>query len=97
MAIQPHRYLLSFVSPFFLRSAHRFFISSDSRFLPSLVIPPRLFLFVAPDLGAAIRPLLPEAIPAPTKAVIARISRSLSFFKSATILSISKYVLLWVP
>ena len=91
MAIHPYRYLLSFISPFFLRSAHRFFISSDSRFLPSLVIPPRLFVFVAPGLEAAIRPLLPVAVdPAPTKAVIALISRSLSFFRSATILSISK-------
>jgi len=91
VAIHPYRYLLSFVSPFFLRSAHRFFISSDSRFLPSLVIPPRRLVFVAPGLEAAIRPLLPVAFdPAPIKAVIALISRSLSFFKSATILSISK-------
>src|SRR5208337_1672718 len=31
--------------PFFLRSAQRFFIASDNRFLPSGVRPPRLRLF----------------------------------------------------
>jgi hypothetical protein len=42
-------------------------------------------------LGPGLRPLFAAlgADPAPTSAVIALISRSLSFFKSATILSIS--------
>jgi hypothetical protein len=84
--------LASFVIPFFLRSAHRFFMSSDSRFLPSLLIPPRRFLFAgtALALGPGFRPRLAPVEPIPTRALIARTNRSRSFIKSATILSISK-------
>jgi hypothetical protein len=86
--------LASFVIPFFLRSAHRFFMSSESRFLPSLLIPPRRFLFAgtafALALGPGFRPRLAPVDPIPTRALIAFTNRSRSFFKSATILSISK-------
>jgi hypothetical protein len=66
-----------------LRAAQRFFIISDKRFLPSGVIPPRLFLFAVGPLRVPF--LLVAAGPTPNRAEIARPSRSLSFFKSATI------------
>jgi hypothetical protein len=84
--------LPSFDIPFFLRSAHRFFMSSDNRLRPSLLMPPRrLPAVVLAALGPGFRPLrLPVAAdPPPTKAAIALTIRSLSIFKSATILSIS--------
>ena len=69
---------------FFRRSAQRFFIIIDNRFLPAGVMPPRRFLFVVAALGPGFGPRLPPvaAAPAPTKAVIARTRRSLSFFRS---------------
>ena len=44
--------------PFFLRSAQRFFIASDNRFLPSGVIPPRFFLFTPTRWGVPAPPFL---------------------------------------
>ena len=96
--IKPSCYLASFVIPFFLRSAHRFFINSDNRLRPSLVIPPRRFLpaaaifILVPGFLPLLLPL--PVAPIPSKAAIAAPRRSLSFFKSEMILSISKQVLL---
>jgi hypothetical protein len=73
---------------FFLRSAQRFFIASDSRFLPSGVSRPRRFLFL--PAGAGFGPRLAPAAAEPSSAAIALPIRSASRLKSATILSISK-------
>ena len=70
--------------PIFLRSAQRFFIASDSRFRPSGVKPPRLFLFVVLPLGLPTRFLPPCDNAEPRSAPMARLSRSRSFFKSET-------------
>ena len=74
-------------TPFLLRSAQRRFIDSDSRLLPSGVRRWRLFTFEAAWRGAAA-PLAPD-VSIPSSAATARLSRSLSRFKSATILSMS--------
>lgn len=77
--------------PFFLRSAQRFFIAIDNRFLPSGVRPPRLRLFDVVPLGLPARLFLPPRDKAdPKSAAIARPSLSLSSFNSATNLSRSK-------
>jgi hypothetical protein len=78
------------MAAFFLRSAHRFFIAIDSRRLPSAVNPPRLRFFEVLPLGlpTPFRPSPDKT--GPRSAVIARPSRSLSFFRSATNLSRSK-------
>jgi hypothetical protein len=78
----------------FLRSAQRFFIAIDRRFLPAGVKPPRLRFFIVVPLGLPTRFFLPppdKAAPAdPSRALMARPSRSRSFAKSATIFSRSK-------
>lgn len=77
--------------PFFLRSAQRFFIAIDNRFLPSGVRPPRLRLFGVVPFGLPARVFLPPPDKAePTSAAIARPSLSASSFNSATNLSRSK-------
>jgi len=73
---------------FLRRSAHRLFIISDNRLLPSGVIP-LVFLF-------AVEVEAPGGLPrrgvdsAPSSAAIAWLRRSLSCFSSATMLSMSK-------
>jgi hypothetical protein len=75
----------------FLRSAQRFFIANDSRLLPSGVRPPRFFAF-----NTGWRKLTTFALLAiraeflPSSSPMARLSRSLSCLRSATILSMSK-------
>jgi hypothetical protein len=77
--------------PFFLRSAQRFFIANDNRLLPSGVRPPRSFPFNAAERGVAIFVFLATGVEfAPSSAAMARLSLSLSCFKSASILSRSK-------
>jgi hypothetical protein len=76
-------------APFFLRSAHLFFIISDSRFLPSALrwlpfLPLRMT-----NVGAELFPGLVFATSVPSSAVMARLRRSLSFFNSDTIAVIS--------
>jgi hypothetical protein len=77
---------------FLLRSAHRRFIASESRFLPAGVRPPPRRL-VVPELelleaAAALRPgPLRITVPAPPRAAIALIIRSLSLFNSESIRS----------
>jgi hypothetical protein len=71
---------------FFLRSAQRFFIISDSRFLPAGVRPPRFFLREVPAWAVATLRFAPTAVVSgASKAAMARSSRSLSLFNSATI------------
>jgi hypothetical protein len=75
--------------PFRRRSAQRFFIASDNRFLPSGVRRPRRFLFaVLPGFGPRLAGV-PDADP--NSALIALPILSASRLKSATILSISKF------
>jgi hypothetical protein len=77
----------------FRRAAQRFFIASDSRFLPSSVKPPRVFLLVGAwriltavtvliDARVLVVPCLELT---PSSAAIARLSRSVSFLNSAMI------------
>ena len=74
-----------------LRSAQRFFIAIDNRFLPSGVRPPRLRFFDVVPFGLPTRVFLPPPDKAdPTSAAIARPSLSLSSFNSATNFSRSK-------
>jgi len=76
---------------FFLRSAHRFFIANDRRLLPSGVRPPRFFAVNAGGRGVATLGFLTvrgEVVP--SSSAIARLRRSLSCFRSATILTRSK-------
>jgi hypothetical protein len=81
--------------PFFLRSAQRFFIISDSRFLPSGVIPrPRGDLVFDREALVTERVLLLPSDPSSSNAAIARSRRSLSRFKSVMNLAISKMRLL---
>src|SRR5271163_2846516 len=79
---------------FFLRSAHRFFIAIDKRFLPAGVRPPRLrffgFVFVVEPLGRPRRFLPRPGMTDPTRASMAQPRRSFSFVKSASNLSRSK-------
>ena len=75
--------------PFFLRSAQRFFIASDSRLLPSGVTPPRFFPFNAGGGGVATPVLTARGEFDPSSTAMARLSLSLSCFKSATILCTS--------
>jgi hypothetical protein len=78
-------------APFFLRSAQRFFIANDNRLLPSGVRPPPSFPFNAAERGVAIFIFLATGVEfAPSSAAMARLSLSLSCFKSASILSRSK-------
>src|SRR6267378_480230 len=73
---------------FFLRSAQRFFIANDSRLLPSGVRAPRLFAFNTGERGMAMLVVLAvrgEFVP--SSSTMARLRRSLSCFRSATILS----------
>ena len=77
--------------PFFLRSAQRFFIAIDSRFLPSGVKPPRSRRFDVVPFGLPARLFLLPPDKADSKsAAIARPSRSASSFNSATNFSRSK-------
>ena len=75
---------------FFLRSAQRFFIASDNRFLPSAVRPPRLLLLAMGAEAAAFAFEVAAGESVPSSAAMARLSRSFSLFNSATILSTSK-------
>ena len=69
--------------PFFLRSAHRFFISMDSRFLPAGVIPP-LFFFDGIALEARARVFRTVFVaPSPVNAAIALEILCASSFRSA--------------
>ena len=82
---------------FFLRSAQRFFIISDSRFLPAGVRPPRFFLREVAACGAATLRFAPAAVVSgASNAAMARSSRSLSLFNSATIERMSKVRSLWL-
>ena len=74
----------------FLYSAQRFFIISDNRFLPAGVRRWRRFVFEAWRGAAALLLVRPPEAPIPSNAAIARLSRPLSRFKSATILFVSK-------
>jgi hypothetical protein len=85
---QPFRW--SLYRPFFLYSAQRFFIASDNRFLPSTVRRPRLLLFAVGAEAAAFPFEVAAGESGPSSAAMARLSRSLSLFNSATILSRSK-------
>ena len=77
--------------PFFLRSAQRFFIANDNRLLPSGVSPPRFLAFNADGRDVAMLVFLAvRGEFAPSNAAMARLSLSLSCFKSATILCKSK-------
>ena len=68
----------------------RFFIASDNRFLPSAVRRPRLLLFAVGAEAAAFPFEVAAGEWVPSSVAIARLSRSLSLFNSATILSMSK-------
>jgi hypothetical protein len=77
--------------PFFLRSAQRFFIANDNRLLPSGVSPPRFLAFNADGRDVVMLVFLAvRGEFAPSNAAMARLSLSLSCFKSATILCKSK-------
>ena len=77
--------------PFFLRSAQRFFIANDNRLLPSGVSPPRFLAFNVDGRDVAMLVFLAvRGEFAPSNAAMARLSLSLSCFKSATILCKSK-------
>jgi len=77
------------LEPFFLFSAHRFFIMSDNRFLPAGVRRSPFFLLRMARLGTAL--VLAAAFGDwPSSAAIAWLSRSLSRLSSATILPVSK-------
>src|SRR5260370_32537186 len=70
----------SLYRPFFRRSAQRFFIASDNRFLPSAVRRPRLILFA---LGAETGAFPFEVATCkwlPSSAAMTPLSRSLSLF-----------------
>jgi hypothetical protein len=73
---------------FFFRAAQRFRIASAKRSLPAGVIPPRFFPDVA--LGEVGIFAIDDLRPFPSSASIARLTRSLSIFKSATIFATSK-------
>ena len=80
-----------FYELFFLRSAQRFFIASDSRFLPAGVRPARFLLLEVAACGVATLRFVPAAsVSGPSNAAMARLSRSLSLFNSATIEGMSK-------
>src|SRR6202167_599087 len=92
---RPHRAMRALCYDlFFLRSAQRFFIAIDNRFLPSGVRPPRLrffgFVFVVEPLGRPRRFLPRPGNTDPTSASMAPPSRSLSFVKSASNISRSQ-------
>jgi hypothetical protein len=74
---------------FFLRSAHRFFIKSDNRLLPAGVRRLPFLLLRAARCGTALV-LAADFGASPSNAAMARLSRSLSLFSSATILPVSK-------
>src|SRR5260370_29657039 len=80
----------SLYRPCFRRSGQRFFIASDNRFLPSAVRRPRLLLFAVGAEAAAFPFEVAAGEWVPSSAAMARLSRSLSLFNSATILSMSK-------
>ena len=74
-----------------MRSAQRFFIANDNRLLPSGVSPPRFLAFNADGRDVAMLVFLAvRGEFAPSNAAMARLSLSLSCFKSATILCRSK-------
>jgi hypothetical protein len=74
-----------------LRSAQRFFIANDNRLLPSGVSPPRFLAFNVDGRDVAMLVFLAvRGEFAPSNAAMARLSLSLSCFKSATILCKSK-------
>jgi len=74
---------------FFLRSAHRFFIANDRRLLPSGVRPPRSFAFNAEGrVVATLGFLTVRGEIVPSSSAMARLRRTLSCFRSATILPI---------
>jgi hypothetical protein len=74
-----------------LRSAQRFFIANDNRLLPSGVSPPRFLAFNADGRDVAMLVFLAvRGEFAPSNAAMARLSLSLSRFKSATIFCKSK-------
>jgi hypothetical protein len=75
---------------FFLRSAQRFFIANDNRRLPSGVSPPRGLAFDVGVGGATPLVLAARGEPDPSSSAMARLSLSLSRFRSVTILSRSK-------
>jgi hypothetical protein len=77
------------LEPFFLRSAHRFFIISDNRFLPARVRWSPFFLLRVTRLGTALV-LVADFGDWPSSTAIALLSRSLSLLSSATILPVSK-------
>jgi hypothetical protein len=77
------------LEPFFFRAAHRFFIRSDNRFRPAGVRRSPFLLLRVARLGTA-RVLAPDCGEWPSSAAMARLSRSLSLFSSATILPVSK-------
>jgi hypothetical protein len=76
---------------FFFRSAQRFFMASDIRFLPSGVIPPPFCPFDATCWAAAARTFLTTTFDevGPSSTEIARSSRPLSCFSSSTIFRVS--------
>jgi hypothetical protein len=73
---------------FFRRAAQRFRIASARRSLPAGVSPRRFFPDVA--LGEVDILAVDDFRPFPSSASIARLNRSLSIFKSATIFARSK-------
>jgi hypothetical protein len=77
------------LEPFFLFSAHRFFIISDNRFLPAGVRRSPFFLLRVARFGTALV-LAADFGSCPSSAAMALLSRSLSLFSSATILPVSK-------
>jgi hypothetical protein len=77
------------LEPFFLFSAHRFFISCDNRFLPAGVRRSPFLLLRVARLGTALV-LAADCGEWRSSAAMARLSRSLSLFSSATILPVSK-------
>src|SRR5215471_4981287 len=87
--------------PVFLRSAHRFFIKSESFRLPAGVIPPRRLRFRAVRFTLAFV-FLPDGEYEVASASMARVRRSLSFFRSETSFARSTLVFLlalpsWAP
>jgi hypothetical protein len=77
------------VEPFFLRSAHLFFIMSDNFFRPSALRRLPFLPFRTTNVGAALFPGTVLTTSVPSSAAMARLSRSLSFFNSVTIAVIS--------
>lgn len=84
---QPH---LAFEAAFFLRSAQRFFMSSDNLFRPAAVSLPPGFLLTTSFVGEYLSGCLYRALEfAPIKMLRAEVSLAISVSSSSMILAVS--------